>query len=270
MDGALRSTTLDAPELLVPFTAPVVTGTLERRYKRFFVDVRLDAGGRGPRRGGGVVTAHTPNTGAMTGLLERGSKVLLTYDASPTRKLAYTLQAIEAPCDDGTRTWVGTNTLLPNRLVKAAIAAGMVRELVGYRAIRGEVKYGSDGRSRVDLLLEEHRRGRPPCFVEVKSVTLREGRMALFPDAVSERGQKHLHELAARARAGDRAAMVYVAQRTDCAAFGPAEAVDPAYAHALREAKRAGMLVVCLVASVDERGVRVVGRLPVRLGRGGS
>lgn len=248
----------------MPFTAPVRRGRFERRYKRFFVDVRLDEDNGEAQ----TITAHTPNTGAMTGLLEPGARVLLTYDASPTRKLEYTLQAIEAPCDDGARTWVGTNTHLPNRLVEEALSSGFVRELTGYRSIRREVKYGSDGRSRVDLLLEEHRRGRPPCFVEVKSVTLREGRMALFPDAVSERGQKHLHELALRVREGDRAAMVYVAQRTDCAAFGPAERVDPAYARALREAKAAGVLVVCLVASVDERGVRVVGRLPVRLGRG--
>lgn len=269
MHGVLRSTPVDGPDVLVPFSGPVLTGTLERRYKRFFVDVLLDDGGagRGQGRRARQVTAHTPNTGAMTGLLERGAKVLLTHDASPTRKLAYTLQAIEAPCDDGARTWVGTNTLLPNRLVEAAIRSGVVRELGGYGSIRREVKYGSDGRSRVDLLLDDHRRGRPRCFVEVKSVTLREGRMALFPDAVSERGQKHLRELAARARAGDRAAMVYVAQRTDCAAFGPAEDVDPAYARALRGAKEAGVVVVCLVGAVERRGVRVVGRLPVRLPR---
>lgn len=270
MERALVSTpATNGPEVLVPFSGPVLTGALEQRYKRFFVDVTLDekgpAGtGRGRAR---RVTAHTPNTGAMTGLLERGARVLLTYDASPTRKLAYTLQAIEVSCGDGQRTWVGTNTLLPNRLVEAAITSGLVRELGGYRSVRREVKYGREGRSRVDLLLDAHRRGRPPCYVEVKSVTLREGRMALFPDAVSERGQKHLHELAARAKAGDRAAIVYVAQRTDCAAFGPAERVDPAYADALHRAKAAGVVVLCLVAAVEPRGVRVVGRLPVKLSR---
>lgn len=265
MDDARHSTLADPAEVLVPFSGPVLTGTLERRYKRFFVDVWLDEDERG--RKGRKVTAHTPNTGAMTGLLEQGSKVLLTYDASPTRKLAYTLQAIEAPCEGG-RVWVGTNTLLPNRIVEAALRAGWVRELGGYRTLQREVKYGSDGRSRVDLLLDDHRRRRPRCFVEVKSVTLRAGRVARFPDAVSERGQKHLHELTARVLAGDRAAMVYVAQRTDCAAFGPADDVDPAYGDALRRAKAAGVVVKCLVAAVERRGVRVVGRLPVKLTRG--
>lgn len=248
----------------MPFANRVLTGALERRYKRFFVDVLLDEMDDGspvkPAGSSRAVTAHTPNTGAMTGLLERGSRVLVTHDVSPKRKLAYTLQAIRV----GT-TWVGTNTLLPNRLVEGAITAGLVRELAGYTTVRREVAYGRDGRSRVDLLLEGHRRGRPPCYVEVKSVTLREGRLATFPDAVSERGLKHLHELEHRVRQGDRAAMVYVAQRTDCTAFSPAESVDSAYAAALRSAKAAGVEVVCLVAAVDERGVRVSGRLPVRL-----
>ncbi len=256
-----RSSARPAVDVIVPFSGPLLRGAFERRYKRFFVDVTLD-GGKARS-----VTAHTPNTGAMTGLLERGARVLLTHDASPKRKLAYTLQAIHVVSADGSASWVGTNTLLPNRLVEAAITSGYVRELRGYQSVRREVKYGHDGRSRVDLLLDEHKRGKPRCYVEVKSVTLREGRMALFPDAVSERGQKHLHELAARARAGDRAAMVYVAQRTDCEQFAPAEAVDPRYAEALRAAKADGVEVVCLAASVEPAGIRVIGRLPVKLGR---
>jgi sugar fermentation stimulation protein A len=238
----------------VKFSGEVMTGVLERRYKRFFVDVTLD--------GRGLVTAHTPNTGAMTGLLGPRSPVLVTFDPAPHKKLDYTLQAIRVG-----RTWVGTNTYLANPVVEHALREGVVRRLGGYRTFRREVKYGRQGRSRVDLLLTDHRRGRVDCHVEVKSVTLREGRRALFPDAVSERGTKHLVDLAEVARGGGRAAMVYLTQRTDCDAFAPADAVDPAYGEALRDARAAGVEVYCLVARTSRDGVRVVGRLPVRTGR---
>lgn len=240
----------------VPFQGQVLTGRLQRRYKRFFADVLLDEPGGPPAA---AVTAHTPNTGAMAGLLVSGAPVLVTHNPSPTRKLHYTLQAIRIG-----RTWVGTNTLVPNRLVELAVQAGLVKELKGYKSVRREVK---NARSRVDLLLDEHVRGRPPCWVEVKSVTLREGRFARFPDAVSERGLKHLEDLTEVVRSGQRAAMVYVAQRTDCTSFGPADSCDPAYGEGLRAAKAAGVDVVCLVARVDKRGVHVSGRLPIDLKR---
>lgn len=239
----------------ISFGATVRRGVLERRYKRFFADVVLD----GPE---GLVTAHTPNTGAMTGLLERGSPVLVTHDPSPKRTLHWTLQAI---CAQG--AWVGCNTLLPNRLVARAVELGLLRELRGYRRVRREVPYGRDGRSRVDLLLEDHARGRPDCLVEVKSVTLRDGARALFPDAVSERGRKHLEELTREVEAGRRAAMVYVVQRMDCASFAPAAAIDPAYADALVEARSAGVEVIAFLGRVDDEGVAWAGRLPVRLPR---
>jgi len=225
-----------------------------RRYKRFFVDIDVE--------GRGEVTAHTPNTGAMTGLLAARAPVLVTWDPKPHRKLEYTLQAIRVG-----RSWVGTNTYLANPLAEAALVEGIVPALRGYTDLRREVAYGSE-RSRVDLLLTGHAR-RPDCYVEVKSVTLREGRRALFPDAVSERGTKHLRELTAVVQAGGRAAMVYLTQRPDCEAFAPADAVDPVYGETLRAAKAARVEVYCLVSRVERGGIRVIGRLPVRLGRGG-
>lgn len=242
-----------ATECRIPYGGAVRRGRLERRYKRFFVDVVLD----GPE---GLVTAHTPNTGAMTGLLERGSPVLVTHDPSPKRTLHWTLQAI---CAGG--AWVGCNTLVPNRLVHSAVEAGLIRELRGYRRVRKEVPYGHDGRSRVDLLLEDHARGRPDCLVEVKSVTLREGDKALFPDAVSARGKKHLEELTREVEAGRRAAMVYVTQRVDCRSFSPAVEVDPEYALALARARASGVEMIAVQARVEEDGVAFAGRLPVRL-----
>jgi sugar fermentation stimulation protein A len=245
-----------APSVRVPFEGEVLTGRLERRYKRFFVDLHLD--GEPPR----LVTAHTPNTGAMAGLLEPGAPVLVTHNPSPTRKLAYTLQAIRVG-----HTWVGTNTHLPNRLAELAVTAGVVEELKGYGSVRREVKHA---RSRVDLFLDEHAQGRAPCWVEVKSVTLREGRFARFPDAKSERGLKHLEDLVQAVREGHRAAMLYIIQRTDCAAFGPADLFDPAYGDGLRAAKAAGVEILCLVAGVDKAGVRSLGSLPIDLARGAA
>ncbi|MFZ9887230.1 MAG: DNA/RNA nuclease SfsA [Myxococcota bacterium] len=241
---------------LVPFGSTVVKGRFERRYKRFFVDVVLEATASAPAR---RITAHTPNTGSMKGLLEEGAPVLLTHDPSPQRKLEYTLQAIRV----GT-TWVGTNTMVPNRLAEITILGHHLDPLAGYASCRREVPYGAE-RSRIDLLLEGHVAGRPRCFVEVKNVTLREGAVALFPDAVSTRGTKHLHELARQVQLGDAAAMVYVVQRTDCTAMAPAGHIDPAYAAALREAASRGVMLTAVEASVDEEGVRFSRILPVHL-----
>lgn len=236
----------------VRFQGDLRRGVLLRRYKRFFVDAELE--------GGDTITAHTPNTGGMTGLLGERAPVLLTYAPAPHKKLDYTLQAIRVG-----RSWVGTNTYLANPLAEAAVVEGMIPRLRGYREVQREVRYGTE-RSRVDFVLRGHR-SRPDCFVEVKSVTLREGRRALFPDAVSERGTKHLRELAAVAKGGGRAAMLYLTQRPDCEWFAPADDVDPAYGAALRAARDAGVELYCLVARVRGAGMTVTGRLPIRLGR---
>lgn len=241
---------------LVPFGATVVKGRFERRYKRFFVDVMLEESHTQPAQ---RITAHTPNTGSMRGLLEEGAPVLLTHDPSPQRKLAYTLQAIQVGS-----TWVGTNTMVPNRLAELCILGQHLDAFRGYETCRREVPYGAE-RSRIDLLLDDHCDDLPRCFVEVKNVTLREGALALFPDAVSTRGTKHLHELARQVEQGDDAAMLYVVQRSDCSAVAPAGHIDPAYTAALREAAARGVRLVALEASVDEEGVRFLRTLPVHL-----
>jgi len=231
----------------VKFAAPLARGTLIRREKRFLVHVRLDDGRE--------IVAHTNNTGAMRGCSTPGSPVWLSPVDDPKRKLKWTYELIEV---DG--VLVGINTAVPNLLAAEAIEDGTIAELQGYDVIRREVKCGTG--SRIDLLLE---RGDARCWVEVKNVTLVEDGVALFPDAVTVRGRKHLRELQAMVAAGDRAAMLYVVQRADARAFAPAESIDPAYAAALREAAAAGVELLCYRAEVSTEGVRLATRIPVTL-----
>lgn len=154
---------------------PLIPGRLIKRYKRFLADIELPDGS--------TITAHCPNSGSMLGCNLPGSPVMLSISSNPNRKLTHTWELVQFG-----EYWIGLNTMLPNRLAEEAILDGTITELNGYRTLRREVPYGSE-RSRIDLLLEGDK-GR--CYVEVKNVTLVEGGMALFPDAVTERGQKHL------------------------------------------------------------------------------
>ena len=230
------------------FNTPLVRGILLKRYKRFLADVQLEDGS--------IITAHCANTGSMKGCAEPNSAVYLSKSDNPKRKLAYSLELIET----GT-TLVGINTALPNRIVEAAIARNMLADLEPWENIRREVKYGTN--SRIDILLESH--GAAPCYVEVKNVTLADGKRALFPDAVTERGRKHLREMAREVSEGNRAAMVYLIQRTDCETFSPAEDIDPAYAKALREAVSQGVQAFALEAKPTPEGISVTRQLPVIL-----
>jgi len=165
---------------------PLIPGRLIKRYKRFLADIEL--------ADGSLVTAHCPNSGSMLGCNLPGSPVMLSVSPNPNRKLAHTWELVQV---DG--YWVGLNTMLPNRLAEEAILDGTIAELQGYPRLRREVPYGSE-RSRIDILLEGDQ-GR--CFVEVKNVTLVKHGRALFPDAVTERGQKHLRELMEVVRNGE-------------------------------------------------------------------
>lgn len=157
--------------------------------------------------------------------------------------------------------WVGINTGLPNRLVREGIENGVIRELQGYPLIRPEVRYGEE-RSRIDLLLEGTS---GLCYVEVKNVTLVEGRLALFPDAVTTRGQKHLRELMEVVRQGERGVIFFVVQRADGEEVAPDDAIDPEYGRLLRLAAANGVEVLAYRASVSPKEVLLTHRLPVNL-----
>ncbi|MBX3485935.1 DNA/RNA nuclease SfsA [Phenylobacterium sp.] len=228
------------------FLQPLVRGTLVSRYKRFFADVRLDDGT--------PVTAHCPNPGAMLGLNTPGLTAWLSKSDDPKRKLAHTLELVEA--DGGL---VGINTMHPNRIVAEALAADAIPEVAGYAAHRREVKYGAN--SRVDFLLEHP--DRAPCWLEVKNVHLRrEGALAEFPDCVAARSLKHLRELTAMVEAGQRAVMLFVIQRTDCDAFSACPDLDPAYAKGLVEAAAAGVEVLAYRCAISPERVALADRVP--------
>lgn len=230
-------------EIQAVFEPPLVAGHLLRRYKRFLADVRL--------LDGTEVTAHCMNPGSMKGLVAEESPVWLTPHDDPKRKLQWTWQVASEGAEP-----VGVNTSLPNDLVAAAVAAGAIPELAGYTGHRREVRYGAE-KSRIDLLVEGHPDDPRPCYIEIKSVTLAVDSVAMFPDAVTARGLKHLRELERVVADGGRAVMFYLVQRSDCRRFAPAAHIDPAYAEGVVRAKAAGVEVLVWSAQVTPQGVRL-------------
>lgn len=211
-------------------------GVLLRRYKRFLADVELPSGE--------IITAHCPNTGAMTGCAEPGSRVWLSTSENPKRKYRHSWELVEVA--GGAIACI--HSARANALAEEAIALGTIRELQGYQAIRREVKFGEEG-SRIDLLLEGG--AAADCFVEVKSVTLALGAgLGVFPDAVSLRGRKHLRELAVMATEGYRAVLLFAVLHTGIDRVAPADRIDPLYGEALREAIKVGVEVMAYRAEI--------------------
>ncbi|PSN19109.1 DNA/RNA nuclease SfsA [filamentous cyanobacterium CCP5] len=221
-------------------------GTLIKRYKRFLADIELDSGE--------VITAHCPNTGPMTGVCHVGGRVQVSHSPSPSRKLAYTWELSEV--HDTMSTWVGVNTALPNRIVKSLIEARVIPELSNYTHLRPEVRYGGDGKSRIDFLLTDP--NQRPMYVEVKNTTWAKGDLALFPDTVTTRGQKHLKELTALVPDA-RAVMLYFINRGDSQRFAPGDEADPEYGSLLRQAIAAGVEILPCRFDVSPGGIRYLG-----------
>ena len=232
------------------FKTPLIEATLLRRYKRFLADVRLNDGE--------VITVHTANTGSMLGCAEPGSRIWLSRSESTTRKYPYSWEITETAAG----VMVGINTALPNALVREAIEAGVIGELQGYRSLRGEVPFGSE-RSRIDWLLEDD--GKGACYVEVKNVTAAVADTAIFPDAVSARGTKHLRELMGVVAAGGRGVLCFCVQRGDVTAVRPADEIDAVYGETLREAATRGVEIIAYGADVAPRDIRLRRPLPVVL-----
>lgn len=230
------------------FAEPLRPARLLRRYKRFLADVTTAEGEE--------LTVHCPNTGAMLGCAEPGSRIWLSHSSNPKRKYAYTWELVETAAG----VLVGVHPGRANALVEEALAAGAIPELAGYSAPRREVRV-PDAPMRADLLLQM---AQGACYVEVKSVTaaVADG-VALFPDAVSSRGSRHLEVLGEVVRRGGRAALVYAVQREDVCEVRPADGIDPAYGRALRAARAAGVELYALGARLSPQGIRLVRPLPV-------
>jgi sugar fermentation stimulation protein A len=229
------------------YPEPLIPGRLVRRYQRFLAEVDLDDGRR--------VTAHCPNSGSMRGCLAENAPVLLSHHPAPQRRTAYTWEMIRIG-----ETWVGVNTGLPNQLVAEAARRRVLPPFRDALAVRPEVPLTPG--TRLDLLVE---RERGPLWVEVKNVTLVEGDLARFPDAVTTRGAKHLREMRALTARGQAAAMVYLVQRADAQRFAPARDIDPAYARELERALAAGVEVWVVQARVAPSGVFLWRTLPLCL-----
>ncbi len=233
------------------FPSPLVRGLLVQRYKRFLADVRLDSGE--------TITAACPNTGSMLGLNAPGSAIWLSRSDALTRKYPHTWEMVEADLGAGP-TLVGINPMHPNRIVGEAVASGLIEELAGYAVTRREVKYGVS--SRIDLLLEDERKGR--CYVEVKNVHLmRKAGRAEFPDSVTTRGAKHLAELSSMVAEGHRAVMVYLIQRPDAETFSISGDIDPAYLAAFHKAIASGVETLALRCRLSSQEIAIDKAVPI-------
>lgn len=232
------------------FNSPLIKGQLIKRYKRFLADVELD--------NGETVTAHCPNTGAMTGCAEPGFTVWLSPSDNPKRKLKYTWELTET--FDKHRICV--NTQRANALLEEALNDGVITPLSGFSDLRREVKYGSQN-SRIDALLRYPNAA--DTYVEAKSVTLLESEQGYFPDAVSVRGQKHLLELSEMAAAGHRAVLFFAVLHTGINTVSPAAHIDPKYAELLHQAVAQGVEVMAYKATLDAHQMKLTQRVDVVL-----
>ncbi|WP_282608023.1 DNA/RNA nuclease SfsA [Pelagibius sp. Alg239-R121] len=236
------------------FPDPLLPGRLIKRYKRFLADVKLDSGE--------VVTAHCANPGSMMGLAEVGSQVWLSPARNPDRKLKFSWEIATAKGEP-----VGINTSHPNAIVADAIADGSIPELTGYAQLKREVRYGKN--SRIDILLTGPEdvappSNTPPCYVEVKNVTLKRGAHAAeFPDSVTSRGAKHLEELGDAVEAGYRAVMFFLVQRADSSKVSIAGDIDPNYETAFARALSRGVEVLCYDCKVTPESIDLNRALPL-------
>jgi sugar fermentation stimulation protein A len=224
------------------FSSPLIQGTLIKRYKRFLADVQL--------ADGSTVIAHCPNTGAMTGCAEPGWKVWLSPSNNPKRKLLYTWEVVLT--EQG--HWIGINTHKANVLVKEAIQQNKISELVGYKNVKAEVKFGEEN-SRIDFLLSDSEKA--DCYVEVKSVTLLNDNKGYFPDAKTLRGQKHLRELSIIASQGKRAVLFFCVQHSGIQSVQVAQHIDPDYAKELKQAMLSGVQILCYDCKINSEKIYI-------------
>jgi sugar fermentation stimulation protein A len=220
---------------------PLTEGILIKRYKRFMADIQLN--------NGEIITAHCPNTGPMTGVCQPGSKVQISHSNNPKRKLAYTWEMIFID-----HVWVGVNTNLPNQVIKLALENKLFSDL-DYTTIQPEFSIGKDKKSRIDFFLSG---GKTDIYLEVKNTTWTNKNIALFPDTVTTRGQKHLRELIdllSRAKP----IMLYFINRGDCDQFKPGDEADPEYGKLLREAIKLGVEILPCKFNVTPQGIEYLG-----------
>ena len=229
------------------FKQKLQSGILIKRYKRFLADIELE--------NGKLLTAHCPNSGSMLGCSEPGSPVMISRSDNPARKYPHTLEMVQADS-----VWVGVNTSLTNKLVREALEKAIVKEFGNLDSIVQEVKTSAN--TRLDFVLEQ--KGKL-IYLEVKNCSLAVEGAAMFPDAKTLRGTKHLLELASLKRQGNMAAVFFCVQRGDPDCFRPAHHIDPIYAETLAKVAAEGVMVLAYQADVSPKGITIAGKLPVKL-----
>jgi len=229
------------------FDSQLITGRLIKRYKRFLADIELDSGE--------ILTVHCPNTGTMLSCSTPGIPVALSVSDNPKRKYPHTLEMVYE-----NSTWIGVNTARTNALVAEAIADGSILEFKDVSEIKREVK--TSDHTRLDLRLMS---GDEEVYVEIKNCSLAQDRCAMFPDAVTTRGTKHLHELMRLANEGYKSCIFFLVQRMDADRFVPASHIDKVYADTLKEASERGVLILAYQAEVSPKAINVIRKLPLNL-----
>ena len=221
------------------FENKLIPGRFIKRYKRFFVDVKIKDK---------TITAHCPNTGSMYGLLKKGNKVWVTKSDNPNRKLKYTLQIIEDK-----KSKVGVNTHLTNKIVYHALKNNLIKEFDKKIQVKPETKFGTN--TRFDFLITQKKF---KAFIEVKNVTLsRIKNLAEFPDAITSRGLKHINELLKASNMGYKIFILYLIQRNDCKLFKIAEDVDPEYSNSLVKAVKKKLNILCYDCKFSSKGIKL-------------
>ena len=221
------------------FEKKLLQGTLIKRYKRFFVDIKHQ---------NRTIIAHCPNSGSMLGLLKAGNKVFFSESDNPKRKLKYTLQIIEID-----NKLVGINTHLTNKIILESLKEKKIQSLNKFTKIQPEKKFSNN--TRFDFLISNNKE---KCFLEVKNVTLvREKNIAEFPDAITSRGTKHLNELVEAKKKGYQSYLLFLIQREDCKLLKIAKDIDVDYNNAFNLALKNGVKILCYDCKLSDEEIRI-------------
>ena len=225
------------------FKERLLQGTLIKRYKRFFVDIKYK---------NKIITGHCPNTGSMMGLLNKGNKIWFSRSDNLSRKLKYTLEIIEVG-----KKMIGINTLLTNKIVFEALSQKKIKNFAKFNNIKPEVKFSD--KTRFDFLISDNKE---KCFLEVKNVTLsRKDEIAEFPDAITSRGTKHLKELIIAKQRGFESYILYLIQREDCKSFRIAKDIDEDYKIAIDNALKKGVKIICYDCKISTEEIKLNNRI---------
>ena len=230
------------------FENKLISGLFVKRYKRFFVDIKVK---------NKIITAHCPNTGSMSGLLDKNNKVWLSKSNNPNRKLKYTLEIIEV-----NQSKVGVNTHSTNKIVLHALQNSLIDEFPNILEIKPETKFGTN--TRFDFLVLNKKRDK--FFIEVKNVTLsRKRELAEFPDAVTSRGLKHINQLVKASKKDYKIYILYLIQRDDCKSFTLAKDIDPDYTEALTKAVKNKLKILCYDCKFSLKGIKLNNKIKIKI-----